>query len=274
MRIAASEDGETLGETVSISTPQTPQSAIEQFAAIVNDLTGKKDVQKVVGGVAGPLNEERTTLIQSPHLPEWVGFPIKETLEDECRAGVFLQNDTSLVGLGEAVVGAGRDDAIVAYITVSTGVGGVRIVNGELEAARFSFEPGHQIININDFDEVDQASAPHEGDVPGHLEYYISGTNMERRYGEHPRDIEDPEKWLPLEHALVVGLNNVAVFWSPDSIVLGGAMIVKKTGIRIDRVQESLNEILTIYPEAPTVKKATLGDKGGLFGSLEYLKQL
>ena len=34
-----------------------------------------------------------------------------------------------MVGLGEAVHGAGRGNCIVMYMTISTGVGGARIVH-------------------------------------------------------------------------------------------------------------------------------------------------
>jgi glucokinase len=50
-------------------------------------------------------------------------------------------------GLGEAVFGAGKGREIVVYMTISTGVGGARIVGGKIDASAMGFEPGHQIID-------------------------------------------------------------------------------------------------------------------------------
>jgi len=274
MRLAGSEDGETLMESVSIATPPDPADAIEQFAELAADVAGGNTLAAVAGGVAGPLNKDRSRLIQSPHLSDWVGFPLKETLRKQCGIkDVYLENDTALVGLGESVVGGGEGFEIVAYITVSTGVGGVRVVNDAIDATSIGFEPGHQIINIHDFNDIDDIKEFKEGNIPGHLEYYVSGTSMERRYDTHPKNIEDPEKWRALEHQLVVGLNNIAVMWSPDAIVLGGSMIVKKTGIDLNRVREQLDDMLSIFPKSPGIKKAELGDTGGLHGALAYIRQ-
>ena len=61
----------------------------------------------------------------------------------------YLANDSDLDGLGEATVGAGKGFNIVAYITVSTGIGGVRIVGGKIDVSTYGFEPGHQIIDAD-----------------------------------------------------------------------------------------------------------------------------
>ena len=45
------------------------------------------------------------------------------------------------------------------------------------------------------------------------------------------------------------------------------------TDKNIDKTEKYLHEILKIYTELPQIKKAELGDIGGLYGALEYLKQ-
>ncbi len=64
----------------------------------------------------------------------------------------------------------------------------------------------------------------------------------------------------------------MCVFWSPDVIVLGGSMITGDPSIPLDITEAHLKEILKIYPELPAIKKAELGDSGGLHGALEYIK--
>lgn len=48
---------------------------------------------------------------------------------------------------------------------------------------------------------------------------------------------------------------------------------MKEIGIPIERVRHHLKNILTIFPEHPKIEKATLGDVGGLWGALAYVKQ-
>ncbi|OHA65822.1 MAG: hypothetical protein A3D64_01030 [Candidatus Wildermuthbacteria bacterium RIFCSPHIGHO2_02_FULL_49_9] len=47
-------------------------------------------------------------LVASLHITSWVGKPLKRELEYVFRAPVRVENDTALVGLREAVRGAGQ----------------------------------------------------------------------------------------------------------------------------------------------------------------------
>jgi len=95
-------------------------------------------------------------------------------LEEILEVPVFLRNDTAIVGLGEAHAGAGKGHEIVVYITVSTGVGGVRIIKGEIAKNQFGFEIGHQIIDLD-------GSVCPSCEKPVDLENMISGRATEQR---------------------------------------------------------------------------------------------
>ena len=45
-----------------------------------------------------------------------------------------MDNDVNVAGLGKALQGAGKDNRIVYYLTVSTGVGGALVVEEKLIA--------------------------------------------------------------------------------------------------------------------------------------------
>ena len=102
---------------------------------------------------------------------------------------------------------------------------------------------------------------------------YISGRALEERSGKKPKEIKSEEVWEAEAKLLAVVLYNVTVFWSPNTIVLGGSMITGSPCIPLEHVEEHLKKLMKIFPEVPTLKKAELGDFGGLYGSLEYLKQ-
>lgn len=262
-RIAFSSDGEIFEEPVIIETPQTFEEGIEVIARTVKDLSKGREVRAVVGGIAGPLNQLRTELVRAPHLQNWVGRPIQKALSESVEARVFLQNDSALVGLGEARFGAGNGNTIIAYITVSTGVGGVRIVDGQIDRGQFGFEPGHQIINAND----------NSDDALIDLDGTISGEAIERRFGKKPYEISQSDAlWDELARWLAIGLANTIVHWSPDVVILGGSMMVGDPKIPIENVRKHLEVALKIFPEHPPLALATLGAVGGLHGALAYAK--
>lgn len=84
---------------------------------------------------------------------------------------MFLANDADLVGLGEAVYGAGKGYKVVAYFTVSTGVGGARIVNKRIDKGVFSFEPGWQYVYGQGLNSCNRQ-------MYDFLEFFVSGTAL------------------------------------------------------------------------------------------------
>ncbi len=265
MRLAVSKDGKSFGVPKILKTPKDFNEAVGLFKTEAFNLCEGRKIKAAAGGVKGVLDKGKNRLVAVPILTDWTHKPLKENLSKILRVPVFLENDTALVGLGEAVYGAGKGYGVVVYITISTGVGGVIIVGGEIDENTMGFEPGHQIINF------DGPPCFFCG-VPGHLEEYISGAAFERRYAKKPYEITDPAIWDEAAKFLAYGLNNTIVHWSPDIVVLGGSMM-KEIGIPIERVRFYLKNILKIFPEPPLIEKASLGDIGGLYGALTFLKK-
>lgn len=263
MRVVSADRTKFLAEPMVVSTPQDFNEGIETLKRIVENLSHGEKIEAIVGGVAGPLNAEKTMLVNSSNLSGWVGHDIKKALTEAFNVPVSIENDTALVGLGEANFGAGRGKSIVVYMTISTGVGGVRIVSGNIDENALGFEPGHQIID------PDNSLCPEcEGND---LEAYVSGTAIEKRFGKKPYDIHDDVIWNELAKFLAYGLNNTIVHWSPDIIVLGGSMM-KEVGIPLHAVRKHLSEILKIFPVPPIIEKAELQDFGGLYGALYFAR--
>lgn len=263
MRLGASADGQTIAETAILPTdPHDFEKAIEAFVGTAKQLSQGQSITAVAGGIAGPLDTDKTMITTAPNIPDWNGRPLKKILEERLNAPAYLENDTAMIGLGEALAGAAQGKRIVAYITVSTGVGGCRIIDGAIDTRALGFEPGHQIID---------SRGPKCGcGGHGHLEALVSGAAFERMYGQSAKDVTDPEAWEHAAYHLALGLNNVLVFWSPDTIILGGALM---QSIDIDLVRRHLRQIVTIFPHLPPVELCDLADKAGLIGSLHYLRQ-
>ena len=268
MRLSVSENGEDFVEPIVVGTPKEFALGMDEFKKAYQTLTKGKQVEICAGGIRR-LNPEKEAILPDFRLPDWSGKPLKSELQKITGATVLLENDTALVGLGEAVKGAGKGYPIISYFTISTGVGGVRIVNGKIEPSRFGYEPGHQIIDL------DWSKFPSLKDMEsegfGQLEAYLSGTAMEKRFGKPPREITDEGIWDEMNFMVAVSLNNAIAFWSPDMIVLGGGMM-GTPGISVDGVKGHLGKLVKIFPSIPEVKKALLGDFGGLHGALVFAK--
>lgn len=263
MRIAISKDGKSFEEPKIVTTPRDFNEGMERFKKVAEELSGGKKIKAVAGGIASPLGKNKE-IINPPNILGWRGKNLKQELERIFNASVYLENDADLAGLGEALRGAGKGSAVVAYLTIGTGVGGTRIVDGKIDRSAFGFEPGHQIIDAGKF-----LCPSCELNT---LESYIGGSHFERRYGRHPQEIKDKEVWDKMARFLAYGLNNIIVLWSPDVVVLGGSMM-KEVGIPIERVRYHLKDILKIFPELPLIQKAELGDIAGLYGALEIIRK-
>jgi predicted NBD/HSP70 family sugar kinase len=254
-RFASSSDGRTIAEIKTESTPQNLNEAIALYKKMAADLAHGEKIEAMAGGLAGPLNPEKTMLVNAPHLLSWVNKQLPDRFHQIADCRVFFDNDTSMAALGEAARGAGHGFHIVAYIAVGTGVGGARVLGQQIDPNSMGFEPGHMIVA--------------DGKT---LEEQISGTTIMQQYHKKASELNDPTFWNEFEDHLVVGLNNVTVMWSPDIIVLGGGVILQQQ-VNLDRVMLKLYKTLKIYPKLPKAVKASLGDHSGLEGSLVYLKQ-
>lgn len=255
MRIGISRDGATIAASASVATPQDFDEGLALLAKTAATITKGQPLQAAAGGIAGVLNAEHTQLLRSPNLKGWVTQPLTERLRQAISTPVFIHNDAALATLGEAVAGAGQGHRIVAYLTISTGVGGARVVDQKIDANALGFEPGQQIINGTNT-----------------LENIVSGTALEQRYGKNPAEITDETIWDETARWLAIGLTNTIVHWSPHVVVLGGGMILKPPGIGLDRVAAHLKQTL-IFPNPPPLRKALLGDASGLHGALVYLHE-
>ena len=252
MRIAVSHDGETILEQKIIPTPSDFTEGIKAFKNCARELCGDMIINAAAGGVPGILNKDKTVLLSAPNLEKWEDVFLKEALEKALDVPVHLENDAALGALGEAVFGAGKDKRIVAYFTVSTGVGGARVTDGKLDEGAFGFEPHRQIV-----------------DGTHKLGYYISGNGIKKRYGKSPEDIEDPAMWEEAARWLAIGVNNAIALWSPEIFVLGGA--VMRHRISVADVKRQVEEFGN-FPEFPEIVAAQLGDMSGLYGALALVR--
>jgi len=100
-------------------------------------------------GVPGFIILAKGIITDSPNLPGFENFPIRDEIERQLGAPVILENDANAAALGEKWIGAGRDYDDLVLLTLGTGIGGGiisggRVLHGFLGMAG---ELGHTTIN-------------------------------------------------------------------------------------------------------------------------------
>lgn len=264
-RVALSEDLETIVASKSFATPKTFTKGITEIIAAAESLTPRTPFKAVAGGIRGMLNEDRTGIDNDAVLSNWSKQPLVTTLNKHFKVPVYLENDAALAGLGEAVYGAGKGIDIVAYHTISSGVGGVKIECGKIDSASAGFEPGHQVLDIDRTILGDEITPT--------LENLVSGAGVEARLGMKPNEIPQEDiMWDELAEYLAQGLRNTILYWSPDVIILGGSMILGNPKIPLEAIRKYTVEVLDGFVACPFITTSAFSDEGALYGSMAYIK--
>lgn len=258
-RIARSDDLSHVGEPIIWETERTYEAWLASLIANIQKAASGATIDAIAMGVPIVLSRGKRQLLNAIHLPDWAGKDLVGALESALGTRVFLENDAALVGLGEAHFGAGKGAEIMVYITISTGVNGVRIVNGRIDPSVCGFEIGYQYISIEP--ELKRWSR------------FISGRAIHERFGVHPKELgKDHAVWEELARYAAIGVHNTILHWSPDRVVLGGSMM-NEIGIPVDRIAFHVKDVMQIFPSIPEIVHSELKDFGGLWGGLALLRQ-
>jgi predicted NBD/HSP70 family sugar kinase len=254
-RIARTTDLAKFDEPVIFETPTDAEAGLNLLAEKILEMSEGQEITSVCIGIAGVLDPEHGSVLKSFHLPAWQNLKIKEILESKLNTTIYLENDTDIVGLGEAISGAGKNFSNVVYISISTGIGGVKIVDGKFEKNKFGFEPGFQILNT---------------ETKENFEDLASGTFVQNKFGMHPKEVAQTEHWEAIVGVIAVGLHNSILHWSPEVLVVGGSM---SKDLKADILTEKISKLMKIHPSIPEIKIAELDSIGGLYGGMAFLKQ-
>ena len=213
--------------------------------------------------IGGPLDRARGTV--SPlHQPAWRDVPLRALLEERWRCPVTIDVDTNAAVLGEhrfADEGAAR----LLYLTVSTGIGGGFLCDGELYRGAGGGHPevGHQSVPMRC---SHPARVECECGAPDCLEALASGNGIRRVYGKAAADLSEAE-WDEVGFHLGQGLRNLATVLRPDVIVLGGGVAIGGGAALLARIEAVLAEHLRLVP-VPRVRLTRLGTDTALRGAI------
>jgi glucokinase len=253
MRFALSKDLNSFDEPVVIPNSRRYEDDMVAIKETIDKMSHGKHIKGMAGGIAGTFDMETGILLGAPNMPSWVGKPLLSDLQRMTGLRPIIINDADLAGLGEAIYGAGHGYHAVAYMTVSTGIGGGLIIDGKPLPVRFSPEPGWQILNYETKETLHELAA---------------GKDLEAKHGMKPKELP-AEVYQEVSHHLAVGIYNMILFWSPDIVVMGGSQM---RDISIEDLNGYVKALKADNIQIPEIVPAKLAGQNGLFGAMALLK--
>ncbi|MGZ4815430.1 MAG: ROK family protein [Terriglobales bacterium] len=102
-------------------------------------------------GIPGIIDKRTGMLRESPNLPGWHDYPVRDDISERLGTEVILENDANAAGFGENWLGAGRGYDEMCIITLGTGVGGGLVLRGGvwLGMNGMAGEVGHVTVDPN-----------------------------------------------------------------------------------------------------------------------------
>jgi glucokinase len=136
LRIAAVDvDGNllekiTLGTQVSKGRDFVVTEMCEAIQSLI-DRYGRKGTLCGVGlGIPGIIDKRTGMLRESPNLPGWHDYPVRDDISRRLGTDVILENDANAAAFGENWLGAGKGYDEMCMITLGTGLGGGLVLRG------------------------------------------------------------------------------------------------------------------------------------------------
>jgi glucokinase len=180
LRIAAVDGDGKLLEKTTTSTPVSQGRVVvigemcDAIQQMVSRFLSGGELAGIGIGVPGIIEMQTGTVRESPNLPDWRDYPVRDEIERRLRTTVVLENDANAAALGEKWLGAAATVDDMCMLTLGTGVGGGIVLKGQVwhGMTGMAGELGH----IN----VDPDGYPCNCGSRGCIEQYASATAIKR----------------------------------------------------------------------------------------------
>jgi glucokinase len=245
---------------------------------------GRNDILGIAAGVPGPLDYINGIIKDPPNLG-WSEFPIRDELSKRLDMQLLLDNDANLGALGELYFGRSKGCSHIIYMTISTGIGGGIIINGNIYRGKNGA--------AGEFGRMSLLADQGSGIKAENLENLASGTALAceaqelikqgrglgllaqgrqttaREIGVSARG-GDTEARAMIERAgyyLGMAISNLVNIFNPERIVLGGGTGLGLQDLLLEPIQSAVNSWV-----APSLKNnleidfTTLGEDIGILG--------
>jgi glucokinase len=266
-----------------------PRAVVQQMLKLVAEVGHDVPTSAIAGvGVSapGPLDSAAGVVLGIPTLPGWIDIPIVEWLNASLGLPVSLENDGVAGAIGEWRFGAGRGLSDFVYVTVSTGIGGGVIADGQVLRGRrrLAAHLGHMTTladgevcrcgNRGCWEAQASGTAftdfarKRAADAPSSALFYRAASLDGRQVMDAARAGDALALQLVAREAefLGVGVVNLLHLFSPAAVVVGGGMSNGFDLLHPGIQQHVRTCALPPFRDVPVVV-AHLGQNSGLVGA-------
>lgn len=254
--VACLDDNGIIIEEKKIATSQDYQDFLENIKNVLAGFQNKDFTAGAIGVPAAEINRQEAIAVVFGNLP-WENVSIASDIQSLTNCPMFIENDTKLAGLSEAMLLKDRFSKVL-YITISTGIG-ISIVQN-LKIVTALGDAGGRILLIQDGDKF----------IP--WEHLASGKSIVERYGKMAKDIDDEDTWKQISQHLAQGLIQLISIFQPEVVVFGGSV-----GNYFNEFNDFLTTDIANYKipliKMPLLKEAERPDQAVIYGCYDYAKQ-
>lgn len=285
-------DGEILKQTVVATKAEEGEEAVlERIIGTISEVLvgadiSKDEVEAIGIGSPGPLDAKKGVIITTPNLP-FKNYNVVQPIKDKFGIPVYLDNDANVAAIGEYMFGAGKGTKNIVYFTVSTGVGGGAVLNGQAYRGNTSnaLEIGHMTVdangprcncgNIGCLEAIASGTAigkkgmeAAQTKVETSLKNYDNITSYEVFVEAKKGDAVAKEIVDNAMNYLGIGVANAISIFDPEMVIIGGG--VSKVGdILFDTVRSVVNKrCFKSMADACKIVPAGLGTDAGVVGAV------
>lgn len=236
---------------------ETPKNYTDFLIILSNTVVSMttESIDYCVIAIPGVVDQEKGYIISCGNL-NWKDVPIMHDIKSRLHChNVHIENDAKLAALSEARLLPHIKR--VFYLTVSTGIGGALVIDGNLDKSTIHNEIGHTLYE-------------RDGKIVT-WQSFASGKALVQRFGKKASEIDDPYVWAIFSKDLCLGIIDIAAFLYPDVVVIGGGVgsHFHKYKKQLDNELQALSSpIITI----PTIRKAAHPEEAVIYGCIEVMK--
>ena len=260
-------------EEVATDVAGGPAAITVQMQALARQLGSTGKINTVGIACPGPLDSSTGITLGIATLPGWTNFPLRQTIAEEFSLPTILENDGISAAFGEWTSGAGQGCSNMVFVTISTGIGGGVIVDGNiLHGARgMAGHVGHMMI-------AQQGPACGCGGV-GCFEALASGTALSARarakgFASAAIAVEQARTGNAIALALVeeeatylgYGFASLLHLYSPERLVIGGG-VAQALDLMRNRIHQEIQRLAMPAFRDVQILAAKLGDRSGIVGA-------
>lgn len=251
-------------ETAALPTDTDTEKFKGQLVGVVEKY--RKEVAGIGVCIAGFIDPVSGTNTDFSVRPSFRAFNIKEELHRVSGLPVLLENDSNCALIGEMEAGAGKAYADVVLLTIGTGIGGALAIGKKLY--RGSHYKAGEANFMRMYGKEPEATAGLVRRVSEALQRRVDGYYI----FEHLEDgavREIYEDWL---QRLAVTVGNIAVFYDPEAMLIGGGICEQQRFI--DDLRREVYAKFVHLEEYSEIKACETGNQAGRIGACALLRQM